>query len=98
MNEPAAAPIAIAGLSHHTANVTALEAFRFQDEPAFLKKAGQQFKGVLLLQTCNRVELIVEGDADELRDFLAGEGRRDFFMHDGKGALRHLFSIEYGID
>jgi len=56
MNEPAAVPIAIAGVSHHMANVTALETFRFPDEPEFLKKAGQQFKGVLLLQTCNRVE------------------------------------------
>jgi glutamyl-tRNA reductase len=98
MNEPAAAPIAIAGVSHHTANVTALEAFRFPDEPAFLKKAGQRFKGVLLLQTCNRVELIVEGDTDELRDFLNGQGRRDFFMHDRKGALCHLFSLASGID
>jgi glutamyl-tRNA reductase len=98
MNEPAAAPIAIAGVSHHTANVTALEAFRFPDEPAFLQKASQRFKGVLLLQTCNRVELIVEGDTDELRDFLTGLGRRDFFMHDGKGALCHLFSLASGID
>jgi glutamyl-tRNA reductase len=98
MNEPAAVPIAIAGVSHHTANVTALETFRFPDEPAFLKKAGHQFKGVLLLQTCNRVELIVEGDADDLRDFLSREGRRDFFMHDGKGALCHLFSLASGID
>jgi glutamyl-tRNA reductase len=98
MNEPAAVPIAIAGVSHHTANVTALETFRFPDEPEFLKKAGQQFKGVLLLQTCNRVELIVEGDADDLRDFLTGQGRQDFFMHSGKGALCHLFSLASGID
>jgi len=98
MNEPAGVPIAIAGVSHHTANVTALETFRFPDEPEFLKKAGQQFKGVLLLQTCNRVELIVEGDADDLRDFLRGQGRQDFFMHSGKGALCHLFSLASGID
>ena len=98
MNEPAQAPIAIAGVSHHTANVSALETFRFQDEPEFLKKAGQRFKGVLLLQTCNRVELIVEGDADELRDFLTGLARQDFFIHDGKGALCHLFSLASGID
>jgi glutamyl-tRNA reductase len=98
MNEPAAVPIAIAGVSHHTANVTALETFRFPDEPEFLKKAGQKFKGVLLLQTCNRVELIVEGDADDLRDFLSGQERRDFFMHSGKGALCHLFSLASGID
>jgi glutamyl-tRNA reductase len=98
MNEPAAAPIAIAGVSHHTANVTALETFRFPDEPEFLKKAGQQFKGVLLLQTCNRVEMIVEGDAEDLRDFLTRQGRRDFFIHSGKGALCHLFSLASGID
>jgi len=98
MNEPSQAPIAIAGVSHHTANVSALETFRFQDEPEFLKKAGQRFKGVLLLQTCNRVELIVEGDADELRDFLTTQARQDFFIHDGKGALCHLFSLASGID
>ena len=36
MNEPAVIPIAIAGVSHHTANVSALEAFRFPDELDFL--------------------------------------------------------------
>ena len=45
MNEPAAVPIAIAGVSHHTANVTALETFRFPDEPAFLKKPVNSSKG-----------------------------------------------------
>ena len=98
MNEPAAAPLAIAGVSHHSANVTSLEAFRFPDEPALLKQAGQRFKGVLLLQTCNRVELIVEGDTRDLRDFLTEQGRHDFFIHDGKGALSHLFSLASGID
>jgi len=98
MSEPETAPIAIAGVSHHTANVSAIEAFRFPDEPACLMEAGKRFKGVLLLQTCNRVELIVEGNAAELREFLAGQGRRDFFIHDGKGALSHLFSLASGID
>ena len=98
MNEPAPVPIAIAGVSHHTADVNAIELFRFPDEPEFLKKAVERFKGVLLLQTCNRVELIVEGNSDELRDFLCGQGRRNFFMHDGKGALNHLFSLASGID
>jgi glutamyl-tRNA reductase len=98
MTEPAPAPIAIAGVSHHTANVRAIETFRFPDEPELLRAAGKRFKGVLLLQTCNRAELIVEGDAGELRDFLASQGRQDFFMHDGKGALSHLFSLASGID
>jgi glutamyl-tRNA reductase len=98
MNEPGLTPIAIAGVSHHTANVTALEEFRFPDDPAFLQQAGKQFNGVLLLQTCNRVELIVEGEAGVLRDFLTDHSRQDFFMHDGKGALSHLFSLASGID
>jgi glutamyl-tRNA reductase len=98
MTDPASAPIAIAGVSHHTADVRAIEAFRFPDEPELLRAAGQWFKGVLLLQTCNRVELIVEGEAAGLRDFLAGQGRGEFFIHDGKGALSHLFSLASGID
>jgi glutamyl-tRNA reductase len=98
MNEPGLTPIAIAGVSHHTANVTTLEGFRFPDDPAFLQQAGERFKGVLLLQTCNRVELIVEGEAGALRDFLTDHSRQDFFMHDGKGALSHLFSLASGID
>ena len=46
MNEPASVPIAIAGVSHHTADVNAIELFRFPDEPEFLKKAVERFKGV----------------------------------------------------
>jgi len=98
MNDSGAARIAIAGVSHHTANVNALEKFRFPDEPDLLIKAGQRFKGALLLQTCNRVEMIVEGDAEELKDFLTGQERQEFFMHDGRGALCHLFSLASGID
>ncbi|MEI7857113.1 MAG: glutamyl-tRNA reductase [Methanomicrobiales archaeon] len=98
MTEPEHIPLAIAGVSHHTANVTALEAFRFAGEEEFLEAAGAQFKGVLLLQTCNRVEVIVEGEVDELRSFLTGMGRTEFFVHEGKGALRHLFALASGID
>ena len=98
MIEPDNIPLAIAGVSHHTANVTALETFRFSGEPEFLEAAANRFKGVLLLQTCNRVEVIVEGSADELCDFLNGLGRKEFFIHEGRGALRHLFALASGID
>jgi glutamyl-tRNA reductase len=98
MAEPDCIPIAIAGVSHHTSNVAAIEAFRFPGEPEFLAEAGRHFPAVLLLQTCNRVEVIVEGDVETLRQFLAGQGRNDFFIHDGKGALRHLFALASGID
>lgn len=98
MTEPEHIPLAIAGVSHHTADVTALEAFRFAGQEEFLEAAGARFKGVILLQTCNRVEVIVEGDVDELRSFLTGLGRTEFFIHEGKDALRHLFALASGID
>jgi len=97
MTEPVAR-IAIAGVSHHTADVIVLENFRFGDEPAFLEAAARRFSGVLLLQTCNRVEVIVEGDAGVLRDFLEGQGRSEFFLLEGSDALRHLLSLAAGIE
>jgi glutamyl-tRNA reductase len=98
MAEPGSIPLAIAGVSHHRANVAQIESFRFGGEPEFLKAAGQRFAGVLLLQTCNRVEVIVEGDVDALKEFLAEQGRSGFFVHEEKGALRHLFALASGID
>ena len=98
MTEPACMPLAIAGVSHHTADVAAIEAFRFSGEPAFLEAAARRFGGVLLLQTCNRVEVIVEGEREALREFLTIHGRKEFFVHDGIGALRHLFGLASGID
>ena len=98
MNEPEHIPLAIAGVSHHTANVTALEAFRFAGEKEFLTSAAASLRGVLLLQTCNRVEVIGEGEAYELRSILTGLGRNEFFVHEGRAALRHLFALASGID
>ena len=98
MTESAAAHIAIAGVSHHTAKVSELEAFRFPDEQEFLKLAGERFKGALLLQTCNRVEIIIEGDRVALQDFLSELNRSGFFILEGREALGHLFSLASGID
>jgi glutamyl-tRNA reductase len=76
----------------------ALEAFRFPDEAEFLRSTGERFGGVLLLQTCNRVEVMVDGDGEALRGFLAELRRSGFYLHEGEGALRHLFSLASGID
>jgi glutamyl-tRNA reductase len=76
----------------------ALETFRFGDEPAFLNAAGRRFHGVILLQTCNRVEVIVEGDAAALHAFLTEQGRLGFFLLEGRDALRHLLSLAAGIE
>ncbi|MCX6697136.1 MAG: glutamyl-tRNA reductase [Methanoregula sp.] len=98
MTDPSIARIAIAGVSHHISKVTALEAFRFPDEPAFLQQAAGRLKGVLLLQTCNRVEIIVEGDGGALRDLLSEQERTGFFILEGREALQHLLSLASGID
>lgn len=98
MDESGAAPIAIAGLSHHTAHVSALEAFRFPDENELLRRGAERFKGILLIQTCNRVELIVQGEAASLSDFLQEQGRQGFFLYEGAEALHHLFLLASGID
>lgn len=91
-------PLVIAGLSHHNAHVTDLESFRFSDEPAFLAQAADRFKGIVLLQTCNRVEILVEGAGSAVEDFLSGLQRKGFYIFEGTDALRHLFELASGID
>lgn len=98
MTEHTKIPVAVAGLSHHHAHVTDLEAFRFPDETEFLRLAAGRFKGAILLQTCNRVEVMVEGEGTALADFLHELGRSGFSMQEGTGALRHLFELASGID
>jgi len=75
-----------------------LESFRFPDEAEFLRKAKERFRGVVLLQTCNRVEVLVEGDAAALAGFLNDLGRREFAVMGGTEALRHLLELAAGID
>lgn len=98
MNQALFSPIAIAGLSHHTATVDKLEAFRFPDEEAFLRKAKDRFRGILLLQTCNRIEILVHGEASSLVSLLQEEGREDFSVLSGIDALRHLLELAAGMD
>ena len=98
MLEPATAPLALAGLNHHTADIATLEAFRFPDEATFLREARERFRGVLLLQTCNRVEVLVQGDARSLEAFLREQGRRDFMVIEGDAVPRHLLELAAGID
>ncbi len=92
------APLTIAGISHHTASVPEIEKFRFADETALLTMAREWFKGVALLQTCNRVELIVHGKADILADFLQSQGREKFTLYRDQEALSHLLDLASGID
>ncbi|MCQ8894713.1 MAG: glutamyl-tRNA reductase [Methanolinea sp.] len=91
-------PVAIAGVSHHTATADVLEKMRFPDERAFLDQAKERFWGVMLLQTCNRVEVLVHGETHTLRSFLEAAGWKDYSIYSGTDALRHLLEMACGID
>ncbi|WP_332449494.1 glutamyl-tRNA reductase [Methanoculleus sp.] len=98
MPEPLTIPLALAGVNHHTANIATLEAFRFPDEATLLRAARERFKGALLLQTCNRVEILVQGDARSLEGFLQEQGRDGFAVLEGEAVPRHLLELAAGID
>jgi glutamyl-tRNA reductase len=98
MDDPFLPVIAVAGISHHTANVSEIEAFRFPDETDFLVHAAEHFKGVIILQTCNRVEIIAEANGPALADYLHELGRKGFFIYEKTEALNHLFELASGVD
>ncbi len=91
-------PVACAGINHHDASVEELEAFRFADEKAFLADAKAVFKGVILLQTCNRIEIFVQGTAQELERYLHSIGKTGFWTLSGREALNHLLRLASGMD
>ncbi|MBP5082708.1 MAG: glutamyl-tRNA reductase, partial [Methanomicrobium sp.] len=91
-------PVACAGINHHDASVEELEAFRFADEKAFLADAKKVFKGVILLQTCNRIEIFVQGTAQELERYLHSIGKTGFWTLSGREALNHLLRLASGMD
>ena len=98
VDDPCFSPLAMAGINHHTADVATIEEFRFADETTFLLDAKERFKAVILLQTCNRVEVLVHGDGQALADFLREKGRTTFSLFEGTDALRHILEISCGID
>ncbi|MDV2482302.1 glutamyl-tRNA reductase [Methanoculleus sp. Wushi-C6] len=98
MPEPFTTPLALAGINHHIADIATLEAFRFPDETAFLHEARERFRGALLLQTCNRVEVLVQGDGRSLEGFLQEQGRGGFTVFEGEAVSRHLLELAAGID
>jgi len=100
----------VAGLSYKTAPVELRE--RLAVSPSTLRcsgcrlKIGGDLEEVVLLSTCNRVEVYgvaakVNGNVHGLFRHL-GSGTRDFeshlYVHEGDDAVRHLFSVAGGLD
>ncbi len=91
-------PLACAGISHREADIPTMEDFRFPDEEEFLKEAGEYFRGVVLLQTCNRIEIFVQGDAEMLNRFLQEKGRTGYRILEGTDFLNHLLRLASGME
>lgn len=105
-------PVAVVGVSHHEVALPELQALSRHAEglaPALLRECGSEISGAVVLSTCNRVELYVEG-ADA---FIAAERARAFLVeHLGddapahglpparleESAARHLFSVAAGLE
>ncbi|MDR0438852.1 MAG: glutamyl-tRNA reductase [Methanocalculaceae archaeon] len=89
-------PITIAGIDHTILDQTQLAEYQFEDEVSFLTNAKEHFKGALLLQTCNRVEILVHDTGAALSNYLHSIGRTGFTIYEGGDALRHLLALAAG--
>jgi len=108
------AAIILLGLNHLTAPVELRECIAFSDEDTehALEALHEQavFKEILLLSTCNRVELLfVTDDKDtcvtEAKRFIAEHNRVPLddvepalYVHEGSDAVRHVFRVASSLD
>ncbi|HJJ28245.1 MAG TPA: glutamyl-tRNA reductase [Methanocorpusculum sp.] len=81
-------------LASFTGTQSALAAAKF-DEDAFY--AAVPFSGVVLLQTCSRVEILVHAPLAELKCFLKKSGRDGFVFYENKDVLLHLSKLAAGL-
>jgi glutamyl-tRNA reductase len=100
-------PFHLAGVSHHTADVTVRERLVLSPDAldAWLHREHQAGRSLVVLSTCNRLELYWWGDHDHeggLRAFARERGLpldpRAIYRRDGLPALTHLFLVAAGLD
>jgi glutamyl-tRNA reductase len=107
-------PLAVVGVSHHTAPVDVRERMAFDREEATqaldLLRGERGIQEAVLLSTCNRTELYLVPGADE-REFRAAEEilarkarsrteelERYLFRVRGDAVVHHLFEVTAGLD
>ena len=86
--------LALAVFSHAKHSSAELAACRFADESDFY--ASAPFSGCMILQTCNRVEILIHGVADALFAYLAEAGKDGFTVLEGEAVLSHLLELAAG--
>jgi glutamyl-tRNA reductase len=109
METPATSGLFVVGLSHRTAPVAVREAAAIpapahQDTLRGLR-SGQRLEEVMVISTCNRVEIYGVGDegassraAAWLRSRAAEGGPGTVYAHEGEAAIHHAFRVMSGLD
>lgn len=101
------------GLNHRTADVDVRECFALKDQLAFeecVRSLGRSVDEVLVLSTCNRVEIVAVAQrgsnvSAKVLECWAGSSGRDtrhlaphVYEHKGLDAVKHLFLVASGLD
>jgi glutamyl-tRNA reductase len=101
------------GLNHRTAGVEVRECFALSDQERFeecVLSLGRAVDEVMVLSTCNRVEILVVSPRDAgvsekvLECWARASGRHapelapHVYTHRGLGAVEHLFQVAAGLD
>ncbi|MFV0420696.1 glutamyl-tRNA reductase [Oleidesulfovibrio sp.] len=104
--------IYIIGLNHRTADVEVREKFALTGctslEPAIIPVGGN-ISEVVILSTCNRVEIMIAGKGDEIPETVLchwanarGQNAEDLrpyvYIHRGLAAVEHLFTVASSLD
>ena len=106
--------IVLLGLNHRTAPVALRECLAIsEDETSVALKAFQELpsvREVMLFSTCNRVEVLmvvqdkinsvdaVKGFLSELKQLPVSEFEKSLYIHEGDGAVRHVFRVAASLD
>lgn len=106
--------IVLIGLNHKTAPVELRECIAFSDDDTAIAlealKKEPDFKEVLLLSTCNRVEVLLVTDTltaavDRAKEFIARFNKipisrfeESLYVHRGDDAVRHVFRVAASLD
>jgi glutamyl-tRNA reductase len=100
-------PLHLAGISHHTADVSVREQFVLPPEAiaAWLDRERDSGRSLVVVATCNRLELYWWGDHDQEGGVRAIARERNvpldphaIYRRDGLPALSHLFRVAAGLD
>jgi glutamyl-tRNA reductase len=104
---PASLPLHLVGVSHHTAEVGVRERLALTPEQIveWLDREQNAGRSLVVLATCNRLELYWWGDDDQEAGLRALAGQhglmldsRMVYRYDGLPAVRHLFMVAAGLD